>query len=321
MEQPVESNADFANDIREGLSSNPKHLSSKYFYDDKGSQLFQEIMDLPEYYVTRAELEIFSSRTAEICEAVRYDGPPFDLIELGAGDGTKTAFLIEYLLDRNVDFNYVPIDISEGAISILTKKFEQSFPELSIIPQHGDYFQILENLKSAGGRRKIILFLGSSIGNFLPAEQETLFKKLEKAMNKDDLLLTGFDLQKDPKTILRAYDDDKGVTARFNLNLLERINRELGGNFDLDNFSHFAIYSPTEGAAKSFLISRADQSVFIEQLGLEFRFTRWEPIFMEISQKYDLKMIEGLAGKCSFNVEKNFCDGNEFFMNSLWKPE
>jgi len=313
-------NNTFAADISEGLSSNPKHLSSKYFYDDEGSRLFQEIMALPEYYVTRAELEIFSSQTAEICEAFGYQGPPFDLIELGAGDGTKTALLIEYLLDQNIDFNYVPIDISEEAISILTKKFERSFPALSIIPQPGDYFQILENLKLANGRRKIILFLGSSIGNFLPGEQEIFFKKLEKAMNKEDRLLIGFDLQKDPETILRAYDDEKGVTARFNLNLLERINRELGGNFDLSNFSHFAVYSPIEGAAKSFLISRADQSVFIEQLGLEFSFAKWEPIFMEISQKYSLKMIEDISGTCSFRIERNFFDSNDFFTNSLWAP-
>jgi dimethylhistidine N-methyltransferase len=320
MEQQAKSNTNFAADIREGLSSSPKVLSSKYFYDDEGSRLFQEIMALPEYYVTRAELEIFSTQTAEICEAFKYQGLPFDLIELGAGDGTKTAFLIEYLLDRNIDFNYVPIDISEEAISILTKKFERSFPMLSMVPQMGDYFQILENLKSAGGRRKIILFLGSSIGNFLPGEQEIFFKKLEKAINKEDRLLIGFDLQKDPKTILRAYDDEKGVTARFNLNLLERINRELGGNFDLSNFSHFAVYSPIEGAAKSFLISRAAQSVFIEELGLEFSFARWEPIFMEISQKYSLKMIENISETCSFRIERNFFDSNDFFTNSLWAP-
>lgn len=311
----------FAIDVRSGLSSHPKSLSSKYFYDDKGSHLFQEIMKLPEYYVTRAELEIFSSQAAEICEAFDYRGLPFDLIELGAGDGTKTAFLIEFLLNRNIDFNYIPIDISDEAINILTKKFERSFPALSVIPRPGDYSRILENLKSAGARRKIILFLGSSIGNYFTNDQEVLLMKLKAAMNRDDRLLIGFDLQKDPKTILRAYDDEKGVTAQFNLNLLERINRELGGNFDVNKFSHFAVYSPLEGAAKSFLISRTSQSVFIRQLDQEFSFSRWEPIFMEISQKYSLQMIEELAGKCSFNVEKYFCDGNEFFMNSLWKPE
>jgi uncharacterized SAM-dependent methyltransferase len=186
-------------------------------------------------------------------------------------------------------------------------------------PKTGDYFRILETLKTESSRRKILLFLGSNIGNFSPEQAIDFFRQLRAVMNEDDLLLTGFDLQKDPRVILRAYDDERGVTAEFNLNLLRRINRELGADFDLDKFSHYAVYRPTECAARSFLISRAEQTVFVEALDRSFRFKAWEPIFMEISQKYSLEMIVDLAGETGFEIKRNFFDTNEYFVDSLWK--
>lgn len=310
----------FAKDVLEGLLAKPKSLNSKYFYDDEGSKLFQEIMNLPEYYVTRAEYEIFSTQSNEICEAFESELSPFDLIELGAGDGTKTAFLIDSLLKRNADFSYIPIDISETAAENLTIKFSSLFPVLSVNARVGDFFEVLENLKSNDERRKIILFLGSSIGNFLPEESKGFFERLRKTMSGRDFLFAGFDLQKDPELILRAYDDSKGITGKFNLNLLRRINRELGGNFVLENFSHFAVYLPVEGAAKSYIISRENQTVFIKQLNRSFTFKQWEPIFMEISQKYNMEMIQDLSKDNSFRIMKNFFDSRRFFMDSLWKP-
>ena len=277
-------------------------------------------MDLPEYYVTRAEYEIFSTQTNAICEAFEQENSAFDLIELGAGDGTKTACLIDTLLKTKADFNYIPIDISEKAVQILTEKFGLLFPKLNIKAQIGDYLEILENLEASNERRKIILFLGSSIGNFLPEESRKFFKKLRNVMNEKDRLLIGFDLQKDPKVILRAYDDSQGITGKFNLNLLERINRELGGDFVLENFSHYAVYLPVEGRAKSYLISRENQRVFIKKLNRSFTFRQWETVFMEISQKYNLEMIEDLSKENCFQVEKNFFDSREFFTDSLWKP-
>ncbi|HSK73001.1 MAG TPA: L-histidine N(alpha)-methyltransferase, partial [Pyrinomonadaceae bacterium] len=225
----IEQNA-FAQDILKGLSAEPKFLSSKYFYDDEGSRLFQEIMKLPEYYLTRAEFEIFETRTGEIFRAFNADDAGFDLIELGAGDGTKTAVLIDYFLKRNADFTYFPIDISAEALDALTAKFKSDFPDLSINARNGDYFKILESLKTDSDKKKIILFLGSNIGNFRRAESIAFFRHLREVMNETDLLFIGFDLQKDPRVILNAYDDAKGVTAAFNLNLLRRVNRELGAN-------------------------------------------------------------------------------------------
>lgn len=309
----------FAEDVRHGLSSTPKFLSSKYFYDDEGSRLFQEIMKLPEYYLTRAEFEIFQTQTKEIFEAFGTKKENFDLIELGAGDGTKTSLLVDYFLRQNAEFSYIPIDISAEALNVLTEKFEQQFPNLSIKTEQGDYFKTLKTLGAKTDNRKIVLFLGSNIGNFSHEQAVGFFTNLRAVMNKTDLLFIGFDLQKNPNTILRAYNDAGGVTARFNLNLLNRLNRELGANFDLDDFSHYAAYHPIEGAARSFLMSRKEQTVFIESLGESFEFRAWEPIFMEISQKYNLEMISSLAENCGFQVVENFFDGRRYFVDSLWK--
>jgi dimethylhistidine N-methyltransferase len=314
----VKQNA-FAEDVRKGLSSNPKSLSSRYFYDDEGSQLFRRIMDLPEYYLTRAEFEIFSKQTPKIFAAFTNESESFDLIELGAGDGTKTAVLIDYFLRRKIDFTYSPIDISREAVDVLTDKFTAEFPQLRIEAQIGDYFRILETLKSTSKRRKILLFLGSNIGNFSRKQSIEFFVSLRAVMNPGDLLFVGFDLQKDPRVILKAYDDAEGVTAQFNLNLLRRINRELGADFDLEKFSHYAVYRPVECAARSFLISRERQTVFVRALEKSFEFAAWEAIFMEISQKYNPEMIEGLASASGFAIQKNFYDSREYFVDSLWK--
>lgn len=309
----------FAESVLSGLSASPKWLSSRYFYDDEGSRLFQEIMALPEYYLTNCELNIFSNQTAEIYEAFANGGGAFDLIELGAGDGTKTAILVDHFLSRNPDISYCPIDISQEAVSALTSKFSTQFPTLDLKPLVGDYFQILESLK-AGERRKVLLFLGSNIGNFNYEQALDFFRSLRRVMKAGDLLFIGFDLQKDPRVIVPAYDDPQGVTARFNLNLLARINRELGANFDLDKFSHYANYRPLEGAARSYLISREEQSVYIAALDRTFEFGPWEAIFMEISRKYTRDIIRELAEESGFGIKQNFFDSKNYYCDSLWRP-
>jgi len=319
MQSAIQPNT-FADDVRRGLSAAPKFLSSKYFYDDEGSRLFQEIMKLPEYYLTRAEYEILSGQAKRICAAFETEADEFDLIELGAGDGSKTSLLVDFFLKRQAAFRYVPIDISAEALKFLTEKFASRFPGLSIQAEQGDYFLTLAAFKSKSDRRKIILFLGSNIGNFGSAQARDFFKSLRAVMNPGDRLFIGFDLQKDPRTIVRAYDDARGVTAEFNLNLLTRINRELGADFNREEFSHYASYHPIEGAARSFLISRRAQTVFVKTLNETFEFAAWEPIFMEISQKYTPAMIEELARESGFNVAENFTDNKKFYVNSLWQP-
>lgn len=309
----------FATDVLQGLSASPKHLSSKYFYDDEGSRLFQEIMKLPEYYLTGCEMEIFETQATEIFRALANGSDAFDLIELGAGDGSKTAVLVSHFLQRRANITYSPIDISQEALDALSSKFATEFPDLTIRTCKGDYFQILRTLKNGEGRRKVLLFLGSNIGNFPREQSVDFFRQLRGVMNDQDLLFIGFDLQKDPHVIVRAYDDAKGVTARFNLNLLERINRELGANFDIDKWTHYAVYRPVECAARSFLISRKQQTVRIEALDRSFEFEQWEAVFMEISQKYNLRMIESLAGESGFEIKQNFFDSRNYYCNSLWQ--
>lgn len=279
-----------------------------------------EIMKLPEYYLTRSELEIFTEQAEQILQAFGAGGNEFDLIELGAGDGTKTAILIEQFLEKGADITYMPIDISGEALDELTANFRGKFPDLAMTPHRGDYFRILETLKNESKRRKILMFLGSNIGNFNREQSLDFFKSIRAVMNDSDLLFTGFDLQKDPRVIVNAYDDPKGVTAAFNLNLLKRINRELGADFDLDKFSHYAVYRPVDRAARSFLISREKQTVHIEVLGRSFDFDQWEAVFMEISQKYSLQMIEDLATGSGFRIEKNFFDSKNYYTDSLWEP-
>lgn len=310
----------FAEDVLHGLSSMPKQLSSRYFYDDEGSRLFQQIMELPEYYPTRAEFKIFREQKDAICDVFLSDRGGIDIIELGAGDGAKTSVLIEHFLRVGSDITYLPIDISQEANDALEKRFHRNFPTLRISPHTGDYFKVLEDLNSDGSRRKVILFLGSNIGNFQQNSAVDFFRRLRRVMTDDDRLFIGFDMQKDPRVIVAAYDDPQGVTAAFNLNLLTRINRELGGDFDLTKFSHYAQYRPVECAARSFLISREKQTVHISALGRSFDFEQWEAIFMEISQKYTQPLIEELAEKSGFEIETEFVNEDDFYVNSLWRP-
>jgi dimethylhistidine N-methyltransferase len=310
----------FAEDVLKGLASTPKSLSSKYFYDDEGSRLFREIMKLPEYYLTASELEIFSQQTGAIFDAFTDGADAFDLIELGAGDGSKTAILVEEFLRREVNFKYSAIDISKEACDSLLTNFRAKFPTLNIRALQGDYFKILKSLKNGSERRKILMFLGSNIGNFDRERAVDFFKQLRGVMNPNDRVFIGFDLQKDPRVIVQAYDDDQGITAAFNLNLLTRINRELGADFDVAKFSHYAVYRPVDCAARSFLISREKQTVRIDALNRSFEFDQWEAIFMEISQKYSMTLIDYLARESGFAIGSTFFDSKNYYCDSLWYP-
>ena len=310
----------FAEDVLRGLTSTPKQLSSRYFYDDEGSRLFIEIMGLPEYYLTRAEKKIFTEQAEAIYVAFANGSDSLDLIELGAGDGTKTAVLIEHFLKRRLDFTYSPTDISQEANDALQARFRDKFPDLRIKPHTGDYFKVLESLRNGSDRRKVLMFLGSNIGNFSQEKALEFFRSIRSVLNANDRLFIGFDMQKDPRVIVRAYDDPLGVTAAFNLNLLRRINRELYADFDLTKFSHYAQYRPLECAARSFLISREKQTVTIKALDRSFDLEQWEAIFMEISQKYTHAMIEELASQSGFTIETEFYDEENFYIDSLWRP-
>lgn len=310
---------EFAIDVLDGLSSNPKYLSSKYFYDEQGSKIFQDIMRMPEYYLTDCELEIFQAQKQNILQQFTKHNPHFELVELGAGDGLKTKILLSYFLKLKTDFKYTPIDISKKAINNLITELKYEIPELKVNALIGDYFQLIKSIKINGYSKKVILFLGSNIGNYNINETLNFLNKLKEALNPQDQLFIGFDLKKDPSVIMDAYDDPHGHTSAFNLNLLKRINRELNANFETENFKHLETYNSDTGTAKSFLISNKKQQVFINELNRTISFEKDERIFTEISQKYDLEMIYKLACQSGFEIIRNYYDKRKYFANSLWK--
>lgn len=310
---------EMAMDVDQGLSSNPKFLKSKYFYDANGSRIFQEIMHMPEYYLTNCEEEIFRSQKQEIFKAFSNPGIEFEVVELGAGDGLKTKILLEYFLEKKSRLWYIPIDISEQAVTNLVNDLATEIPQLQVDGKIGDYFHLMETISANDKTNKIIFFLGSNIGNFNERQSVDFLSQLREVMLEDDQLFIGFDLKKDPYVILAAYNDPHGYTSSFNLNLLRRINVELGADFELLNFKHQEVYDPMTGTAKSYLISKIKQTVSIDALEKTIHFDQWEPIFMEMSQKYDLHMIHSMAEQAGFEVVRNFTDERQYFMNSLWK--
>jgi L-histidine N-alpha-methyltransferase len=319
VEQPrtVVYDAELAKDVLSGLKQQPKTLSAKYFYDDAGSRIFQQIMDLPEYYVTRTEFAILENQKAGICNAFTGSGF-FHLVELGSGDGLKTKILLKQLSAQKTDFEYVPVDISGEAMNQLAAGLKKELPGLKTDGFTGDYFKALNWLQKNKPGRKVVLFLGSNIGNFESAESEEFIQKISSYLKPGDKVLMGFDLRKDPNVIRPAYDDAAGVTAAFNLNLLKRLNRELNADFDLDQFEHFADYDPLQGVMKSYLISRKKQTVTFKALNVTVSFEAWEAIHTENSHKYTIPQIEKLGRKSHLEIEEIFTDDKHYFADVLF---
>ncbi|WP_191906299.1 L-histidine N(alpha)-methyltransferase [Hymenobacter baengnokdamensis] len=300
-----------AEHLAQGFSQTPKTLSSKYFYDAAGSRLFQQIMSLPEYYPTRTELGIFQEQGAAIGRALAAGattGQPLAVVELGAGDGLKTKLLLRELLAQPVALTYVPVDISPSAIEELTSSLQQELPGLATEPLVAEYGEALTALAAQPGA-KAVLFLGSNIGNFAPAEQLDFLRNLARPLTPADRLLVGFDLRKDPRRIRAAYDDAQGITAEFNFNLLRRLNAEAGTDFQLADWQHFPDYDPATGAMRSWLVSRRAQTVRVAALaGQAFEIAAWEAIQTESSYKFTLPQITGLAAGAGLRVVQVFQD-------------
>lgn len=309
----------FEQEVYEGLTTYPKHLSSKYFYDKIGDKLFQDIMAMPEYYLTDCEFNILEENKAEIAELFGRSGEPFSLFELGAGDGKKTKILLRHFIENNISFDYRPIDISQNALDQLEESLGNEIPEVEINTLQGTYFDTLRDIDNANGRKKVILFLGSNIGNLLHPQAIEFLRNMRDSVNEGDLIFMGFDQKKNPQTILDAYNDKTGITEAFNKNILARINKEMGGNFNLDKFLHWEVYDPETGTAKSYLVSKEEQTVWIESLELEIRLKAWETIHTEISQKYDDVIVEWLAEKADLKIVTEFTDTEQQYKNYVFK--
>jgi len=304
--------------IEAGLSKTPKRLPSWLFYDAVGDKIFQAIMRIPEYYLTACELDIFKTHKERILQHIVKSNEAFQLVELGAGDGTKTEVLLDYFVKKKVPFTYVPVDVSQDVLEQLIVRLNKSLPALKIHPENKLYYQALEDLNNDSREKKLILFLGANIGNFNTEEAVGFVKRLAANMNNQDQLLIGFDLKKNPRLIQAAYDDAGGITREFNLNLLGRINREMGGEFDLEQFSHYPYYDPETGVTKSFLVSEQEQEIWIEAMGKSVHFDKWEVIHTEVSQKYDLKMINRLADQAGLQIVDVIYDSKRYFADVIF---
>ncbi len=304
----------FPLDILDGLRTEPKRLSSKYFYDETGDKLYSEITQLEEYYLSSCETEILSTQGKAIVDAFGFANDGFDIIELGARDGTKVVYLLKEL-ENHGDVRFVPIDISENALSTLNKHVNEELPWLQVSPLNAEYF---EAIKSIGGDRpRVVLFLGSNIGNFDDSEAQAFMSSLSNILNEGDKVLLGVDLMKRPEIVLPAYNDSKGITKKFNLNLLTRINSELGGNFDLSKFEHKPRYDEITGVAESFLRSTEAQTVKLESLGEIIEFLEGEEMQTERSIKYDGRRLTFILQECLLSVSAVFQDSRDYFADVL----
>jgi len=293
--------AEFLADVTAGLSSNPRTIPCKYFYDARGAALFQKICELPEYYVTRTEIDILDRSRTDIASQL---GPDIELIGLGTGAGTKTRILIEALENPAV---YIPVDISEKQLRESTVLFRKIFPNLEILPVCADYLQsVVLPTPSRKPARNIVYFPGSTIGNFEPDEAVQFLRRIANVCRGGGGLLIGVDLKKDPRVLEAAYNDSAGVTAQFNLNLLQRINRELGADFDLNQWRHRAIYNQKAGRIEMHLISETDQFVHFNEH--KFHFRRGEKIVTEYSYKYTPDEFAAFAAKAGFNFVRTWTD-------------
>jgi len=298
--------SDFMSDVIAGLSSEPRTLPCKYFYDERGAALFQKICELPEYYITRTEIDILDRHRTEIAAHL---GAQINLIGLGTGSGTKTRILIEAL---EKPAGYIPVDISEKQLRKSTALFHKIFPDLEILPVCADYLQpvALPSTRRKAARN-VVYFPGSTIGNFEPDEATQFLRRIAKVCCHGGALLIGVDLRKDRDVIEAAYNDTAGVTAQFNLNLLARANRELGADFDLQHWQHRAIYNSDAGRIEMYLISQIDQAVHIGEHTFGFR--SGEKIITEFSYKYVPEGFAALARNAGFEFQKMWTDDARLF--------
>jgi dimethylhistidine N-methyltransferase len=307
--------ADFADDVRKGLLARPKQLFPKYLYDPLGSQLFDAICLVPEYYLTRAENEILSRYADEIVAALPGQKT---LIEMGSGSASKTRLIIEAMLRRQRSLTYIPVDISASALITASRVLLQSYPELNIRAYASDYYTAIEAMDVPDGTKRLALFLGSNIGNFDLDEAREFLYAMRGVLKAGDGLLLGADLKKDRKILEEAYDDALGVTSAFNLNLLARINRELGADFDLRAFRHLSSYNEEAGRIEIYIESLRDQTVRISGLDIEIQFHAGERIHTENSYKYDLNQLSELAAASGFRRAHTWLDSEGRFSSSLF---
>lgn len=297
---------EFLRDVHDGLGRQPKTLPCKYFYDERGSRLFEEITTLPEYYLTRTEQAIMEQHAEEMARQI---DKGVMLVEFGSGSSTKTRILLDHLDDPVA---YVPLDISEEHLLDAAVRLRKAYPWLEVLPVVADFTEPFTLPESTRPRtHAAVYFPGSTIGNFTPGEARRMLARIARILGPEGGLLIGIDLQKQPAIIEAAYDDSEGVTEEFNLNILRRANRELGADFDLAQFSHEAIYDESTARVEIFIVSACEQSVSIGDR--TFTFASGERILTEYSHKYTIAGFSELAAAAGFSLHRHWTDPEELF--------
>lgn len=313
LPQPgVQVSEQMASAVSEGLLSRPKWLPAWLFYDAAGSQLFSQITELPEYYLTRTERVILADFSDEMI-GLAAEGDALRIVELGAGSADKTRLLLSAAVDRQDTVVYEPVDVSATALEEAQERIEREIPGVVVSPRVEDYCRGLELDAPALGERRLVLYIGSSIGNFELDEALRLLSCVRAALTPGDSILLGVDLAKDRATLLAAYDDAAGVTAEFNLNMLTRLNRELGANFDLAAFAHRAVWNAAQSRIEMHLVSRKRQRIRMAALNLTIDFVQGETIHTENSYKYRPGQAEEMLESAGFTPVKTWMDGQKRF--------
>jgi dimethylhistidine N-methyltransferase len=307
----------FTRDIAQGLAAPQKALPAKYFYDERGSQLYAQICALPEYYPYRAEQEILASHAAEIYADIRH----LALVEFGPGNATKTRYLLSQYERAGHPFLYCPVDISRSVLQESAQQLLAEYPHLSIRAMHADFAGNPGVIQALHVEKKAVAFFGSNLGNFTPQEGVDFLCSTAEIMQPDDVFLLGIDLKKPTAILLPAYNDAQGVTAAFNLNLLQRINRELGGNFDLHSFEHVALYNTEHGRIEMHLRSRRRQQVTIARTAQTVHFATGETIHTENSYKYTVDEVRDLGHRAHLTLSRTWFDRQRYFLLGLFRRQ
>ena len=296
-------------DVVNGLKSTPKSIPARYFYDRKGSQLFEQICELEEYYPTRTEASILKHHAGEIVQQTK----AFELVELGSGSSTKTRFILDVYQDLNIPLCYTPVDVSGSMLEATANNLLQDYPQLKIQAKVATYDQALEELSTYFLGKRLIIFLGSSIGNLSPQKCDRFLERITTALNPGDYFLLGIDLYKPIEILEAAYNDKLGVTAEFNLNMLQHLNHRFRGNFDLNLFKHKAIYNRIANQIEMYLVSQQQQVVNLEDLNLVIELDKNEEILTEISRKFNLIEMEQYLNKNNLNLIQTYTDSKQWF--------
>jgi len=303
----------FADEIFLSMNRESKYINPKYFYDKKGSSLFEKICELPEYYPTRTEIKILKNLESDL---LQFLDDSFRLVELGSGSSTKTRLILDIFTKFQKTIEYFPIDVSE-IITESSELLQRDYQDLKITGIIDTYEGGLEFIEKYDNKKNLILFLGSSFGNFTPDEGKTFLKKINSIMKTDDLFLIGLDLVKNKKILEDAYDDSQGITEQFNLNVLSRINDELDADFTLNDFKHVAKYNEKEQRVEMYLKSLVNQSVIISKANLSLKLKQGELIHTEHSHKYKISQIKELMDETGFIIKKNWSDINDHYALTL----